>query len=155
MFSLKSLIVVLVLMGFFGQHEAYSPPPPPPSLLDKVLMSGSDHFTQNYSLQNKSSPKQTNKELLNCHFELIPLKTNWQKRLLNTTEASLRANSPFRKRSHKRAACERRHGCEGWVKGRSLSPFHPPLAASPLGSAFSCATRNSRTQGLISWFMLF
>ena len=71
MFSLKSLIVFLVLMGFLGSKR-----PNPPSLLDKVLMSGSGHFTQNYSLQNKSSPKQTNKELLNCRFELIPLKTN-------------------------------------------------------------------------------
>lgn len=116
MFSLKSLIVVLLWCGFLGSKR-----PTPLSFLDKVVMSESNDFTQNYSLQNKSSLKQTNKELLNCRFELIPLKTDWQKRLLSTTEASLRATSPFRKRRHTRAARERRHGCEGRAKGGSLS----------------------------------
>ena len=74
MFSLKSLIIVLVLMwSFWGSKR-----PTPPFFEDKVLMIASNDFTQNYSLQNKRSLKQTNKELLNCRFELIPLKNNCQ-----------------------------------------------------------------------------
>ena len=144
-------------------------------------MSGSGHFTQNYSLQNKSSPKQTNKQgttkLSNCRtVQLIPWKTNWQKRLLNTTEARLRANSPFRKRNHTRAACERRHGCVGGEGGgrqregvsllflyplrlrRSVARSLSTLAARhewPGACSQAVRKRNSRTQGLISWFMLF
>lgn len=130
-------------------------------------MSESNDFTQNYSIQNKSSLKQTNKELLNCRFELIPLKTDWQKRLLSATEASLRENSPFRKRSHTRAARARKETRvrgTGQREGVPLLFLHPSrlrrsVARSlatrvarhewPGACSQAVRTRNSRTQGLV------